>query len=159
MNKIILLGAILLIGCEGSDISDIGLHYCDMNSVFENVQEFGDYKKETDRKTEKVDLAYLNVLSKKRFAFTYQLEGLWHTDADMRYEVIGDNLVGNSLIEEKDPNDMALTIEKSIALSVNTSTGKTTRTYTKKHLDKDKSTISTEIRTINGVCSFDSQSI
>ena len=66
-------------------------------------------------------------------AFTFQLNGLWHTDSDMSYEVIGDNLVGNSLIEEKDPNDKSLTIEKSIALSVNTYTGETTRTYTKKH--------------------------
>lgn len=159
MKNFIVVFMIFLSACKGADISDLGLHYCDMKSVFEVVQEDGNYKKEIERKSEKIDLAYLNVLSKKRFAFTFQLDGLWHTDADMSYEVIGDNLVGNSLTEEQDPQDKSNTIEKSIALSVNTYTGETIRTFTKKLLDKSKSTISTDIRTISGTCSFDSQAI
>ena len=159
MKKIALLASMIITGCKGGNISDIGLHYCDTTSIFQTTQEDGDHAKEIQRKTEKVNVSYLNVLSKKRFAFSFQLDGLWHTDADMYYEVIGDNLVGNSVIEEQDSLDKSHTIEKAFDVSVNKSTGEITRTYTKKFLDQDKSPTATEIRTINGICNFDSQAI
>ena len=154
-----LLGMLFVAGCKG-DISDVGLHYCgDMLSEYEVMTGDGDSKKEVESKTEHVDNAYLNVISYRKFAFSYQLNNLWHTDADMKYENFGDNMTGTVVTHEQDPIEKSLTIEKTIALTVNTYSGETKRTVTKGYLDKDKSVVKTETLAITGQCDFDAQNI
>jgi len=159
IKKLALLGMLFLVGCKG-DISDAGLHYCsDMLSEYEVKAGDGDNQKEVESKSEHIDDAYLNVISNRKFAFSYQLNNLWHTDADMKYENYGDNMIGTALNREQDPADNSLMIEKTIALTVNTYTGETKRSVTKTYFNKDKSVVKTETRAITGQCDFDAQNI
>jgi hypothetical protein len=93
------------------------------------------------------------------FTQNYLHPHLWHTDADMKYELTGDNMLGTVVSHEQDPIDKSLTIEKTIALTVNTYNGETKRTMTKSYIDKDKSEVRTETLAITGQCDFDAQNI
>ena len=159
IKKLALLGMLFLVGCKG-DISDAGLHYCsDMLSEYQVTTVDGVNKKEVESRFDHVDNAYLNVIHNRKFAFSYQLNNLWHTDADMKYELTGDNMLGTVVSHEQDPIDKSLTIEKTIALTVNTYNGETKRTMTKSYIDKDKSEVRTETLAITGQCDFDAQNI
>jgi hypothetical protein len=159
MKKLAFFWVLFLVGCKG-DISDEGLHYCsDMLSEYEVKTGDASNQKIIESKIEHVDDAYLNVISNRKFAFTYQLNNLWHTDSDMKYENYGDNMAGTSISKEQDPTDKSLTIEKTIALTVNTYTGETKRSLTKTYFNKDKSVVKIETRAISGQCDFDAQNI
>jgi|GEM_PF-2874014 len=159
MKKLALLGLIFVAGCK-TEISSSGVRYCgDMISEYQVVQEDGNRKTEVESRTKHVDSAYINIYSNQNFAFSYQLDNQWHTDADMKYILSGDNMIGTSVTHEKDSSDKSLTVEKVIALTVNTYTGDTKWSFTTNHLDKNKSVLSTETHAISGQCDFNTQSV